>query len=245
VPLRVIPERSELAEHLIQSARAKGADVLDDRVRGRHSSMRRRYSLQSPDRSPASPAPLPAVLMSWQGNPPAITSTGPTSKACRSRTSLEAGHVRPVLAEHGAAVGVDFAEGDGSHPGSLEPETESADAGEEVEDTFASGTRSTRRRFRRCFANWSRLVCACGCVRRDASSRRTASRSGLGSRWRPAAASPRRGAAPRAAPSPGASYAAQEWVTTVMDSPGVRPSGLLYPRSLRLAMCPFRNWCSA
>jgi hypothetical protein len=39
-----------------------------------------------------------------------------------------------VLAEHGSAVGVDLAEGDGSHPGSFESEREAADTGEEVED---------------------------------------------------------------------------------------------------------------
>ena len=32
VPLRIVPERSERPEHLIQSARAKGADILDEDV---------------------------------------------------------------------------------------------------------------------------------------------------------------------------------------------------------------------
>jgi len=35
---------------------------------------------------------------------------------------------------HGAAEGIDFAEGDGSHSGALEAETESADSGEKIED---------------------------------------------------------------------------------------------------------------
>ncbi len=41
----------------------------------------------------------------------------------------------PVLSEDCPAVGIDFAEGDGSHSGSLEPEGEAADAAEEIEDT--------------------------------------------------------------------------------------------------------------
>jgi hypothetical protein len=30
MPFRIVPERSELAEHLIQSARTQGADIFDD-----------------------------------------------------------------------------------------------------------------------------------------------------------------------------------------------------------------------
>jgi hypothetical protein len=45
-----------------------------------------------------------------------------------------AGHVGPVLREDGAAVGVKLDELDGSHPGSLEAEGESADPAEQVED---------------------------------------------------------------------------------------------------------------
>jgi hypothetical protein len=36
----------------------------------------------------------------------------------------------PVLGEDGSAVGVDFAEGDGSHSGSFEAKAESSDAAE-------------------------------------------------------------------------------------------------------------------
>jgi len=39
----------------------------------------------------------------------------------------------PVSLEDGAAVLVNFAEGDGSHPGPLEPETKASDATKEVE----------------------------------------------------------------------------------------------------------------
>jgi hypothetical protein len=43
-----------------------------------------------------------------------------------------------VLAEHSSAEGIDLTEGDGSHPGSFEPETESANAAEEIEDIHAT-----------------------------------------------------------------------------------------------------------
>jgi hypothetical protein len=44
-------------------------------------------------------------------------------------------NIGPVFGEDCSAVGIDLAEPDGPHPGSFEPETESADAAEEVEDT--------------------------------------------------------------------------------------------------------------
>jgi hypothetical protein len=40
----------------------------------------------------------------------------------------------PVLSQDGLAIGINFAEGDGSHSGSFEAERKSADAGKEVED---------------------------------------------------------------------------------------------------------------
>jgi hypothetical protein len=39
---------------------------------------------------------------------------------------------RPVSPEYGAAVGIDLAEGDGSHPGSLEAQADGADAAEQI-----------------------------------------------------------------------------------------------------------------
>jgi hypothetical protein len=53
----------------------------------------------------------------------------------KSSDVVMAGDAWPVLGEDSSAEWVDFAEGDGSHPSSLEAEAESADAAEEVEDT--------------------------------------------------------------------------------------------------------------
>ena len=60
--------------------------------RGRISPMSLAYSFQSPERSPVIPAPLPAALMSWQGNPPQRTSTVPLqSVPSNSRMSPKVG----------------------------------------------------------------------------------------------------------------------------------------------------------
>jgi hypothetical protein len=40
----------------------------------------------------------------------------------------------PVLSQDGSAIGIDLAEGDGSHSSPLESEREAADAGKKVED---------------------------------------------------------------------------------------------------------------
>src|SRR5580693_4258453 len=58
---------------------------------GRSSPTSRAYSRQRPLRSPARPPPFPARLMSWQGNPPQMTSTSPTSAPLRARTSSKRG----------------------------------------------------------------------------------------------------------------------------------------------------------
>lgn len=63
-----------------------------------------------------------------------IDSSKPTQSVCVNGVNvIEAGDIGPVLAEDCAAVFVTFAESNGAHPGSLEPERKSADAAEEVE----------------------------------------------------------------------------------------------------------------
>lgn len=48
------------------------------------------------------------------------------------------GNIWPVSPEDGLAIGIGLDELDGSHPGSLESETESADSAEKVEDTHVT-----------------------------------------------------------------------------------------------------------
>lgn len=61
------------------------------RKRGRSSPTNRAISDQRPERLPASPSPFPATLRSWQGKPPEITSTGPTSSPRNVVTSSKQG----------------------------------------------------------------------------------------------------------------------------------------------------------
>jgi hypothetical protein len=139
VPFRVIPERSDLPEHLIQSASAKGADVFND----------------DPTRpnfldEPAVFAPQPRALSRKPGSCAADCADVLARESSSDNVNwadvfgaqvthiLEAGHVRPMLPKHCSAVGVDFAEGDGTHSGSLEPEGETADSAEEIEDIHPS-----------------------------------------------------------------------------------------------------------
>ena len=49
-----------------------------------------------------------------------------------------------MLGEDAAAIGIDLAEGDGSHSGPLEAEAEAADAGKEVEDRILHRSRFLR-----------------------------------------------------------------------------------------------------
>lgn len=68
-----------------------------------------------------------------------IDSSEPTQSVCVNGVNVsETGDVGPVLTQDGSAVFVALAEGDGSHSGSLEPETESANPAEEIKDIHHS-----------------------------------------------------------------------------------------------------------
>jgi hypothetical protein len=62
----------------VPSPRLRRSGLFSAKTRGGPtSSMTRSIWNQSPERSPASPSPLPIALMSWQGNPPVTTSIRP------------------------------------------------------------------------------------------------------------------------------------------------------------------------
>ena len=56
-------------------------------ILGKAKPMSRCISHQRPERSPANPAPFPAMLISWQGNPPQMTSAPLISSALTVLTS--------------------------------------------------------------------------------------------------------------------------------------------------------------
>ena len=153
VPLRVIPERRDFPEHRIQSARAKGADVLDDDPR--RPAFLDEPAVLAPEAGSLSgePCPLAGGADILAGEASANNVNWPNVEGVEFAHVLEAGDGRPVLSQDGLAVGVDLAEGDGAEsPGAFEPEAESADAAEQVEDSehvIAALDRSCRRQQRR------------------------------------------------------------------------------------------------
>ena len=70
---------------------SKAAEFSTMTYFGLSSRMMRKYSLQSPDRSPSNPEPFPAKLMSWHGNPPQITSGRSKPSPVNVRTSSHRG----------------------------------------------------------------------------------------------------------------------------------------------------------
>jgi hypothetical protein len=73
--------------------------------------------------------------LAWEASADEINSSKPIQSVCVDGMNvIEAGDVWPVLSKDCSAVFVSLAERDGSHPGSLESETESANAAEEIED---------------------------------------------------------------------------------------------------------------
>jgi len=68
-----------------------------------------------------------------------IDSSKPTQSACvNGMNVVKAWDARPVLGEDRTAVFISLTEGDRSHTGSFESETESANTAEEVEDIHVS-----------------------------------------------------------------------------------------------------------
>lgn len=68
-----------------------------------------------------------------------IDSSKPTQSVCVNPMDVtKAGNVRPVFAKYGLAELISLAEGNGTHAGSLESETESANSAEQIKDTHHS-----------------------------------------------------------------------------------------------------------
>jgi len=135
MPLRVIPDLSERPEHRVQSARAKGADVFDDRV------LRARFG-DDPVHFPPEAASLAPKSGALAGEADVLARKPSTDHIDRSNVSSPEGsdilkdrNLWPVLSEHCSAVGGDLTEGDGSHPCSFKPKAESSNTGKEIENT--------------------------------------------------------------------------------------------------------------
>jgi hypothetical protein len=140
MPLRVIPERGQVSKNASKPpaavSRKDCCDVLHDRV-GR-SNIPNESSILRPEAAPISLDSFSAPVDAGNADVLARESTADNVAfdVAKGSDIIEAGHVGPALLEDGTAVGLDLAEGDGAEsPGAFEPEAESADAAEQVEDS--------------------------------------------------------------------------------------------------------------
>ncbi len=134
VPLRIIPDRSEPPEHLIQSASAKGSDVFDDDPR------RPDFIDEAPVFVPeAGTLAVEAGAFAGDGDilagEAAADDIGNNSVCCQARSGEGSNividrHSGPMFRQDGAGERFDLAEGHGRHAGAFEPEGEAADAAE-------------------------------------------------------------------------------------------------------------------
>jgi len=138
VPFRIKPERGQVPENAVEPSPAKRADVLHDDVEG--SKLANKTGVLEPEtRSLArKPRALPrdADVLAGEAATDDIDGDAVSNKSvCREGPHIViARDAGPVLCENGAAVGLDFAEGDGSESfGPFEPKAETSNAAEQVE----------------------------------------------------------------------------------------------------------------
>lgn len=143
MPFRIIPERIERPEHLIQSARAKGANVFNKdvaRLEGFD-----RFGVLEPE--PAAFASESGAFSGkadvLAGEPAAQEIDGFDGSPINCANVSVPLDVRPVFGEHALTVGVDFNLPCDFKTGSGEAKIESSYSGEETADSqCASHTRT-------------------------------------------------------------------------------------------------------
>jgi hypothetical protein len=132
VPFRVIPDRGQVSEYGVESSSKQSCDVFDDHI------LRSNLANESCEVTPKT-GPRACNSSTLAGGADVLTGEsaadkidanfGKSKQVCVEFSDIgEAGDGRPVLSEHGAAVGFNLAEGNGSHPGALKSETESANS---------------------------------------------------------------------------------------------------------------------
>jgi hypothetical protein len=137
-PPSIKPERGQVSENSANSPDNQICDVFHNDDAG--SNFANEASIFGPQTAPFSfdAAKFTGFRNVLAGEPTADDING--NSICSEAIGGEftdigiAGNAGPVLGEDSATEGVDLAEGDGSHSGSLETETETADTWEKVED---------------------------------------------------------------------------------------------------------------
>jgi hypothetical protein len=143
MPLRIKPERGQVAENSVKPPKSEGCDVLHDDVA--RSNLANEASVLAPQARPlsvnAGSGAGDTDVLAGEAAADDIDAIGEPF-ALEAPDVGKARDVRPVLSQDGSAIGLDLAEGDGPHSGPFEPEAEAADAGKEVEhiQITASGT---------------------------------------------------------------------------------------------------------
>jgi hypothetical protein len=139
MPFRIKPDRGQVPENSLKPPTKESCDVLHDDVT--RSKLARKSSDFRPKPrarsvSDASTLPGKADVLARESASNEFNGNSVCVQSLLGEGShvFVAGHIGPVLFEDGAAVGLDLAEGDGSHPRPLKSEGEAADTREKVED---------------------------------------------------------------------------------------------------------------
>ena len=135
MPFRIIPERSERPEHLIQSARAKGGDIFDEDVARLEDFDR--FGVFEPEA-----AAFTGESGAFSGKADVLTGESSTQEidgfdgspinCANVSITLD---VRPVFGEHSLTVMVDFDLPSHTHSGSFKSKVKSSNSGEETTDS--------------------------------------------------------------------------------------------------------------
>jgi len=108
MPFRIVPERSERPEYLIQSARAKGADIFDEDV-ARFERFNC-FGVFKPEAAafPCESCPFPGEANILTGKSAAQEINGLDGCPVNGSDVSVARDIGPVFGEHSSTVGVDF-----------------------------------------------------------------------------------------------------------------------------------------
>jgi hypothetical protein len=132
MPFRVIPDLGQVSEYGAHPSIKQRCDVFhDDEARSYLANEARELSPETgPLACNASLRAGVADVLAGEAATDDIDSWGISGKLVCIEGSyvIPDWHVGPMLLEDCAAVGIDFTETDGLHPGSLKPETKTADS---------------------------------------------------------------------------------------------------------------------
>ena len=135
MPFRIIPERSERPEYLIQSARAKGADIFDEDVARLEDFDR--FGVLEPESAAfaGESGAFSGEANVLTGEPTAQEIDGFNGSPINCANISVSLDVRPVFSEHSLTVGIDFNLPCDVKTGSRKAKVKSSYSGEETADS--------------------------------------------------------------------------------------------------------------